>query len=1153
MAFNKAKVLHEAENLVIQGKISQAIKRYFDILDKDPSEIILLNTIGDLYIRDKNVSEGLKQFYRLAEAYLRDGFTLKAIAIYKKVVKLEPDSVDPLLKLAELYQTQRLVREAREVYYQVVDCYKKSKKRKQNDKALETLHTVVQLDVENPTARARLAAFCEEIGHKDEALQVYLETAQLAHRRGDTEVAQIALEKAQELDPNDPQIQLLRARTALALKHPEEVETILSATPGLKDDPAGRSLLIDSYFAMQQPEKAEALVLGLFRATPGDFSPLASFLSVCVNGGQLDAASKALSAVADELIEQGNTSSLMESLRLIWSKYPQHLPALELILRICDESGDKDELAEILGALGHAYMQCGQFEKAEQSFQRLVSHEPGNEHYRALLKEVLQKQGKEFRTADVTRPGSAATALAQEKSVAAPAASALRAVDREAIVKEALENSELLARYHLVSKAVAELERILEIYPDETEIHRRLVGMCWKDMPERAEQAAQALARIYAQRGDAEGARRFAQMAGGRAAAPAVAVSPPLVGVPAVSPKPLPPLPAQPAATAAGDNGLASEISVAPMQGPGTAPAPHVSSAAPAVDSLATTPAGISLDLSIPLARHAPPAASVELPLDFETLPPSALPASSSDIQEIDLSEDWESFLAQPAAPLPAPEGPPEAASFSYDDSRIEVTFYLDNGFFEEAIQAVGELEKTLPGDPRVAELRALVEARTSALEEEAPEKQPVERLKPTPLEAVAPPAEEAVERRELVSSFAAPEPEAQPAAAPTIPPREEEIPTEPAPAMSVEAPANLFGDLAEAFESARAGLEAPIPLPEPPSPPTQEPAPSRQEEIPTEPAPAVSVEAPANLFGDRAEAFEPASVGSEAPTPLPGPPSPPTEEPAPSREEEIPTEPTPAVSVEAPADLLGELAEAFEPARVGSEESAPLPVPPSAPTEEPAPSRKEEIPTEPAPAVSVEAPANLLGELAEAFESARAGLEAPTPLPEPPSPPTQEPAAGFAASASAAVSPQRGPLDEMFEAPATEPVEDDPETHYYLGVAFWEMNLLDEAIGEFQKVVRGEGKRPHPPNYLQACTMLATCFMDKGMAPIAVKWYGRALETPDLDEEAWLALQYDLGVAYEQAGDLPHALERFSEVYGQNIDFRDVAEKIRTLQQKGS
>jgi len=80
---------------------------------------------------------------------------------------------------------------------------------------------------------------------------------------------------------------------------------------------------------------------------------------------------------------------------------------------------------------------------------------------------------------------------------------------------------------------------------------------------------------------------------------------------------------------------------------------------------------------------------------------------------------------------------------------------------------------------------------------------------------------------------------------------------------------------------------------------------------------------------------------------------------------------------------------------------------------------------------------------------------------------------------------------------------------------------------------------------------LLAVSFVDKGMPQIAAKWYLRALETPNLDEESTLALLYDLGAAYEQAGDTRSALERFSEVYSQNIDYRDVAEKIRTLQQK--
>jgi tetratricopeptide (TPR) repeat protein len=697
MAFNKAKSLQKAEGFAIQGKISQAIKQYLDIFENDRSDVILLNTIGDLYIRDRNVPEGLKQFYRLAESYVQDGSALKAIAIYKKIVKLDPDSVDPLLKLIELYQAQMLGRETRELYYRIAECYKK---KNQNDKALETLRKVVQLEVENATPRARLAAFCEEIGRQEEATQVYLGTAQLAFGRGDTAAAQIALKKAQALDPSSPQIQLLTAREALALKHPEEVEAILSAAPGLKDDPAGWSLLVDSYLAMQQPEKAEKLVLDLFHANPADFSRVASFVSVCVQVGQFDMASKALSGLADQLIEQGNTSSLMESLRLIWSKSPQHLPTLGLIFRICEESRDEHALPEILEALGHTYTQCGQFEKATQAFQRLVDREPANQRYKLLLKQVYQKQGKEFDKTNVADLTSSAPSLIREEGVAAPPASALRAADQEAMVKEALEKSELLAAYDLLRKGVAELDRVLEIYPDEVEIHKRLVGMCWKNMPERAEQAAQALVRIYIEQGDAESAKRFAQMAGGRKAPALVSVPLQTVSATAVNPGPSPPLPAQPAASVAGVADPASELSLAS-------------------------------DPSIPPAGKALPPVPLGLPADLATQRSSvSLPAPSSDIQEIDLSEDWESFLAQTTTSSPAPEAPQEAASFDYDDSRIEVNFYLKHGLVEEARKAVEELERTLPGEARIVEFRALVEAHTDALPAEVPEKQPAVQAK---------------------------------------------------------------------------------------------------------------------------------------------------------------------------------------------------------------------------------------------------------------------------------------------------------------------------------------------------------------------------------------------------------------------------------------
>src|SRR5579863_2319522 len=152
MAFHKAKALQEAEKAVAQGKIAQAIKQYQIILDNDPSDLALLNTVGDLYIRDRNIPEGLRQFNRLAEAYVREGFNVKAIAIYRKISKVDPNSIETLVKLADLYQQQGLSREAREQYLQVADFFKK---RNENGKVLEVLHKLVHLDPENLNFRAR--------------------------------------------------------------------------------------------------------------------------------------------------------------------------------------------------------------------------------------------------------------------------------------------------------------------------------------------------------------------------------------------------------------------------------------------------------------------------------------------------------------------------------------------------------------------------------------------------------------------------------------------------------------------------------------------------------------------------------------------------------------------------------------------------------------------------------------------------------------------------------------------------------------------------------------------------------------------------------------------------------------------------------------
>jgi tetratricopeptide (TPR) repeat protein len=125
---------------------------------------------------------------------------------------------------------------------------------------------------------------------------------------------------------------------------------------------------------------------------------------------------------------------------------------------------------------------------------------------------------------------------------------------------------------------------------------------------------------------------------------------------------------------------------------------------------------------------------------------------------------------------------------------------------------------------------------------------------------------------------------------------------------------------------------------------------------------------------------------------------------------------------------------------------------------------------------------------------------------------------------------------------------EQDPETHYNLGVAFKEMGLLEEAIGELQKVCHIID-RGHPfPHVLQVYTWLAECLVNKGAPQAAIKWYQRALQLPGVDEEIRMAVHYEMAAAYEAGGNRQAALDNFMEVYGNNIDYRDVAERIKTL-----
>lgn len=141
---------------------------------------------------------------------------------------------------------------------------------------------------------------------------------------------------------------------------------------------------------------------------------------------------------------------------------------------------------------------------------------------------------------------------------------------------------------------------------------------------------------------------------------------------------------------------------------------------------------------------------------------------------------------------------------------------------------------------------------------------------------------------------------------------------------------------------------------------------------------------------------------------------------------------------------------------------------------------------------------------------------------------------------------PQEQSLEEIIEGFKQGVAEhlspEDYDTHFNLGIAYREMGLLDEAIGEFQLSSKD-------PRYLvESSSMLGICFMEKGLPELAVRWYRKGLESPQISEEVTLGLLYDMGIAYMSLGDYDAAYKTFVEIYGMNSNFRDTAGKLQEL-----
>ena len=200
MPVQREKVVRAAEKLVSRGKIDAAIREYRKVLDDQPDDATTLNRVGDLYARTDRPDEAIKLFSHIAEGYTADGFFVKAIAIYKKIIKLDPTRLEVYERLAGLYHRQGLLNEARTQYQVLADYY-----RKHDDaaSAIGIYERMALIDPEDPAPRVKLAELYEEQELLDKAMGEYRRIAELMLGHGRAEQAEQVYRRALEVTADD--------------------------------------------------------------------------------------------------------------------------------------------------------------------------------------------------------------------------------------------------------------------------------------------------------------------------------------------------------------------------------------------------------------------------------------------------------------------------------------------------------------------------------------------------------------------------------------------------------------------------------------------------------------------------------------------------------------------------------------------------------------------------------------------------------------------------------------------------------------------------------------------------------------------------------------------------------------------------------------
>jgi tetratricopeptide (TPR) repeat protein len=452
---DRRKIANAAEKYVKAGKLREAIAEYERLLDGSAQVISISNIIGDLFVQLGQEDNALKIFRTNAQNLEKRGAYSQALAISKKIQKLDPTNIGLTVKLGDLYNHLGFLSEARSEYAKAAE----ELEAKSDLTALISLYEkLTRLDHAEIEPRLKLAGMYVKKGAVDKALAELNDVADLLFVRNDLKRAEKVLADARRLKDGDVRTVANLVRIYIKERRKKEAVALVEQSfQKHKSDPDLLKLIGNFYLDIRDDAKAMEIFAQILANEPQNADARAKLAAIEIRRGKLDRAFKLYEPLLTNLINKKKEDKAIGLLGLILMTGAMHLPSLEKLASIYRYSSQGENLEIVDRILLEEYKKKKMEEKRLRVLQELVSLCPDD-----------PKLGKEILSAGII------------DQTAAPAPGSgtdwtifLSPEDRD-IIKTNLAKADLYLQRGLARNARRILKNLELCYPQEPSIGQHL-------------------------------------------------------------------------------------------------------------------------------------------------------------------------------------------------------------------------------------------------------------------------------------------------------------------------------------------------------------------------------------------------------------------------------------------------------------------------------------------------------------------------------------------------------------------------------------------------------------------------------------------------------------------------------------------------------